>query len=148
MCRNTSAGGRASRNRRVRPGAWTKRLCLSVAAGTIYTVRWIGTESPSRHCSAITAACSLRRHFSVQPSPRKQSLGLARSILAGNKATRLGLRLLAKEDCRWRAVEVRARRYFNNVVEQDHRAIKSVTATVRCETYGLICRTPSDRVQI
>lgn len=42
----------------------------------------------------------------------------------GNKATLRGLRLLGEEDHRWRQVEVRARRYLNNVVEQDHRAIK------------------------
>ena len=42
----------------------------------------------------------------------------------GNKATLRGLRLLGDEDHRWRQVDVRARRYLNNVVEQDHRAIK------------------------
>jgi transposase-like protein len=42
----------------------------------------------------------------------------------GNSATHRGLRLLADEDHRWRSVEVRARRYLNNGVEQDHRAIK------------------------
>lgn len=42
----------------------------------------------------------------------------------GNSATHRGLRLLAVEDQRWQNVEVRARRYLNNVVEQDHRAIK------------------------
>jgi transposase-like protein len=42
----------------------------------------------------------------------------------GNSATHRGLRLLADEDHRWRGVEVRVRRYLNNVVEQDHRAIK------------------------
>lgn len=42
----------------------------------------------------------------------------------GNSATQRGLRLLGDEDGRWRGVEVRARRYLNNVVEQDHRAIK------------------------
>ena len=42
----------------------------------------------------------------------------------GNSATHRGLRLLATEDRRWQEVEVRARRYLNNVVEQDHRAIK------------------------
>lgn len=43
----------------------------------------------------------------------------------GNSATHRGLRLLAAEDQRWRNVEVRARRYLNNVVEQDHRAVAS-----------------------
>lgn len=42
----------------------------------------------------------------------------------GNSATHRGLRLLGEEDVRWRNVQVRARRYLNNVVEQDHRAIK------------------------
>jgi putative transposase len=42
----------------------------------------------------------------------------------GNAASHLGLRLLAEEDSRWQHVKVRARRYLNNVIEQDHRAIK------------------------
>ena len=42
----------------------------------------------------------------------------------GNSATHRGLRLLGDEDRRWQAVVLRARRYLNNVVEQDHRAIK------------------------
>jgi hypothetical protein len=42
----------------------------------------------------------------------------------GNSATHRGPRLLGDEDGRWRSVVVRARRYLNNVVEQDHRAIK------------------------
>lgn len=50
--------------------------------------------------------------------------------LDGNKATHRGLRLLAKEDYRWRAVEIRARRCLNNVVEQDHRAIKQRCASM------------------
>jgi transposase-like protein len=32
--------------------------------------------------------------------------------------------LLGEEDSRWYSVNVRARRYLNNIVEQDHRAIK------------------------
>ena len=48
----------------------------------------------------------------------------------GNKATHRGLRLLRDEDCRWRTVQVRTRRYLNNVVEQDHRAIKRRCASM------------------
>ncbi len=48
----------------------------------------------------------------------------------GNKASHRGLRLLRDEDCRWRTVQVRARRYLNNVVEQDHRAIKRRCASM------------------
>lgn len=48
----------------------------------------------------------------------------------GNKATLRGLQLLGEEDRRWRHVKVRARRYLNNVVEQDHRAIKQRCASM------------------
>jgi transposase-like protein len=44
--------------------------------------------------------------------------------LDGNTASHCGLRLLRDEDSRWHSVNVRARRYLNNIVEQDHRAIK------------------------
>lgn len=50
--------------------------------------------------------------------------------LDGNKATLKGLRLLRQEDSCWRTVEVRTRRYLNNVVEQDHRAIKRRVAAM------------------
>jgi DDE domain/Arm DNA-binding domain len=50
----------------------------------------------------------------------------------GNSASHRGLRLLAAEDERWQDVEVRARRHLNNVVEQDHRAIKQRCAPMLC----------------
>jgi len=42
----------------------------------------------------------------------------------GHAATHLALCMLGKRDRRWRSVEVRSNRYLNNIVEQDHRAIK------------------------
>jgi len=48
--------------------------------------------------------------------------------LDGNAASHLALRLLGEEDPRWQRVVVRARRYLNNIVEQDHRAIKRRSA--------------------
>jgi transposase-like protein len=44
--------------------------------------------------------------------------------LDGNAASHRALRLLSKADSRWRSVLVRCRRYLNNIIEQDHRAIK------------------------
>jgi hypothetical protein len=41
----------------------------------------------------------------------------------GNSDTNRGLRLLATEGRRWPGLKVRAPRYLNSVVEQDHRAI-------------------------
>ena len=48
----------------------------------------------------------------------------------GHSATHLALRLLGKQDPRWRSVEVRSNRYLNNIVEQDHRAIKRRCASM------------------
>src|SRR5208282_5525212 len=50
--------------------------------------------------------------------------------LDGNAATHRGLRLLGDKDSRWRSVEIRARRYLNNIIEQDHRAIKRRCASM------------------
>ena len=44
--------------------------------------------------------------------------------LDGNGGSHLALRLLRQQDSRWHDVVVRSRRYLNNIVEQDHRAIK------------------------
>jgi transposase-like protein len=44
--------------------------------------------------------------------------------LDGNAATHRALRLLGQENTEWRSVLIRSRRYLNNIVEQDHRAIK------------------------
>ena len=60
-----------------------------------------------------------RQAVRVSGSPWPEKINLD-----GNAASHLGLRLLAEEDSRWQHVTVRARRYLNNVIEQDHRAIK------------------------
>jgi hypothetical protein len=44
--------------------------------------------------------------------------------LDGHTASHRALRLLRDEDSRWKSVLVRSCRYLNNIVEQDHRAIK------------------------
>jgi transposase-like protein len=60
-----------------------------------------------------------RQAVKVKGSPWPEKINLD-----GNAASHLGLRLLGEEDSRWRSVTVRARRYLNNLIEQDHRAIK------------------------
>jgi transposase-like protein len=50
--------------------------------------------------------------------------------LDGNGGSHLALRLLRQEDPRWHDVVVRSRRYLNNIVEQDHRAIKRRCASM------------------
>jgi len=63
----------------VRLGAWKRRPCPFVAAGTTFTARWTGTGSPLRRCSAAIEAWRLRRRFSVQRSARTGCPGRRRS---------------------------------------------------------------------
>jgi len=44
--------------------------------------------------------------------------------LDGNAASHRALRVLRQKNREWQSVEIRSRRYLNNIVEQDHRAIK------------------------
>jgi transposase-like protein len=50
--------------------------------------------------------------------------------LDGNAATHRALRLLRQESPVWRSVVMRCSRYLNNIVEQDHRAIKRRCASM------------------
>ena len=72
--------------------------------------------------------CADRSMFAAEAFFRRivaGSRGWPRKVnLDGNAATHRALRLLRKQDPRWRSVVVRCRRYLNNIVEQDHRAIK------------------------
>ena len=44
--------------------------------------------------------------------------------LDGHQQSHLALRLLRREDPKWKFVEVRSSQYLNNLIEQDHRAVK------------------------
>jgi transposase-like protein len=50
--------------------------------------------------------------------------------LDGYTASHRAVRLLGQEDARWQSVKVRNSRYLNNIVEQDHRAIKRRCASM------------------
>jgi transposase-like protein len=50
--------------------------------------------------------------------------------LDGYTASHRAVRLLGQEDARWQSVMVRNCRYLNNIVEQDHRAIKRWCASM------------------
>jgi transposase-like protein len=51
--------------------------------------------------------------------------------LDGLKQSHMALRLLRREDPKWKYVQVRCSKYLNNLIEQDHRAIKR-----RCASTG------------
>jgi transposase-like protein len=96
---------------------------VSVAGGYYYLYRAVDREGRS----VASLLCIDRSVESAQASFRsavaqKHILWPTKIDIDGNAATRRGLLLLGEEDPRWAAVDVRSRRYLNNVVEQDHRA--------------------------
>ncbi len=60
----------------------------------------------------------------------QQSTWPRKVTLDGHAASHRALRLLRDEDPRWTSVLVRSCRYLNNVVEQDHRAVKRRCASM------------------
>jgi hypothetical protein len=60
----------------------------------------------------------------------RQSSWPRKVTLDGHAASHRAVRLLCDEDSRWSSVLVRSCRYLNNVVEQDHRAIKRRCASM------------------
>lgn len=93
------------------------------AESTICIGQSINTASLSTLCCARIAGWRLRKRSSGAVATH--SPGWPRKVnLDGNAASHRGLRLLRREDPRWQSVVVRSRRYLNNIVEQDHRAIK------------------------
>ena len=58
-------------------------------------------------------------------------LGPRKITLDGHKPSHRALRLLRREHPAWRRVRVRTSKYLNNIIEQDHRAIKRRCASMK-----------------
>ncbi len=104
---------------------------VSVRGGRHYLYRAV-----DRHGKSIASVLCDGRSIEAAQAFFRESVGRPgvswpRKInLDGNIATRRALILLGEEDARWRTVEIRTNRYINNVVEQDHRAIKQRCASM------------------
>ena len=72
---------------------------------------------PDRGIAAAQAFFRKALALNLPKWPRKITLD-------GHRPSHVGLRLLRREDPKWKYVLVRTNRYLNNIVEQDHRAIK------------------------
>jgi transposase-like protein len=79
---------------------------------------------PDRSVAAAQAFFRKALSTSLPRWPRKITLD-------GLKQSHLALRLLRREDPKWKYVLVRSSQYLNNLIEQDHRAIKR-----RCASMG------------
>jgi transposase-like protein len=72
---------------------------------------------PDRGIAAAQAFFRKALSTSLPRWPRKITLD-------GHLQSHIAIRLLRREDPKWKYVEVRSNRYLNNLIEQDHRAIK------------------------
>lgn len=112
--------GHQRRGRSVRPGASTRPTFAPGPRWATCIVPLIRRARQWTHCSSRGAVMAFFRKalaFCAPRWPRKITLD-------GHKPSHLGLRRLRREDHRCKYVLVRKRQYLNNVVEQDHRAIK------------------------
>jgi transposase-like protein len=117
--------------RRVDPSWRMDETAVPVRGGRHYLYRAVdkyGRSVDSLLCAerGIGAAQAFFRNAvnaHSQRWPRKVNLD-------GNMATYVALRLLRDENPRWSSVIVRKRRYLNNIIEQDHRAIKRRCASM------------------
>jgi transposase-like protein len=99
---------------------------VSVRGGAHYLYRAVdkhGKTVDSLLCSDRSESAA--RAFFGKALKTNQNRRPRKINLDGNAATHGELRLLRQENLVWRSVVVRSCRYLNNIVEQDHRAIKS-----------------------
>jgi transposase-like protein len=94
------------------------------AAGIIFTGRWTKIGKSVASLLSCDRGTEAAQEFFRVAVAQEGVPWPARINLDGNSATHRGLQLLSEEDSRWRSVEIRTCRYLNNIVEQDHRAIK------------------------
>jgi transposase-like protein len=112
--------------RRVHSSWRMDETAVSVRGGAHYLYRAVdkhGKTVDSLLCTDRTESAA--RAFFDKALKTHQNRRPRKVNLDGNAATHRALRLLRRENRAWRSVIVRSCRYLNNIVEQDHRAIKS-----------------------
>jgi transposase-like protein len=112
--------------RRVNSSWRMDETAVSVRGGAHYLYRAVdkhGKTVDSLLCTDRSESAA--RAFFGKALETNQNRRPRKINLDGNAATHRALRLLRQENPVWRSVVVRSCRYLNNIVEQDHRAIKS-----------------------
>jgi transposase-like protein len=104
---------------------------IPVRGGPLYLYRAVdkfGKTVDSLLCADRTEAAA--RAFFCKALQTNQPHRPLKVNLDGNAASHRALRLLRREHPVWQHVVVRSRRYLNNIVEQDHRAVKRRCASM------------------
>jgi transposase-like protein len=109
----------------VHPSWRVDETAIPVRGGNRYLYRAVdkfGKTVDSLLCA--DRSVSAARAFFCKALKTNYPLRLRKPNLDGNAASHLALRLLRQENPGLQSVVIRSRRYLNNIVEQDHRAIK------------------------
>ncbi|HUQ10996.1 MAG TPA: IS6 family transposase [Steroidobacteraceae bacterium] len=101
---------------------------VSVRGGRFYLYRAVDKRGKTVN-SLLCADVFATEEFFRQAVARQRSWP-SKINLDGNAATHRALLFLRRQDPRWQSVVIRSRRYLNNIVEQDHRAIKRRCASM------------------
>jgi len=113
-------------------GSWRMdETAVSVRGGRHYLYRAVdkqGKSVESLLCSDRSMGSA--RDFFRKAVTRADVEWPSMINLDGYAASHRALRVLKQQDPRWQSVTVRGRRYLNNIVEQDHRAIKQRCAAM------------------
>jgi transposase-like protein len=104
---------------------------VSVRGGAHYLYRAVDRKGKSVSSLVCTERTTGAAQAFLRNAVATAGVQWPRTInLDGYAASHRAVRLLGHEDSRWQSVVVRDCRYLNNIVEQDHRAIKQRRASM------------------
>src|SRR5258708_27276009 len=131
MSPSSRGGGLAMLAACIRPGGWTRQRSRCVAGLATYRRRrfrlYRAVDKYGKTVDSLLRAdrseLSARKFF-TKALKTHHPRWPTKLNLDGNAASHRALWVLRQENPDWHSVEIRSRRYLNNIVEQDHRAIK------------------------
>ncbi|MDB6104278.1 MAG: family transposase, partial [Gammaproteobacteria bacterium] len=104
---------------------------VSIRGGAHYLYRAVDREGKSVDSLLCSERTTEAAQAFLQKAVATPGAGWPSTInLDGYTPSHRAVRLLGQEDARWQSVTLRNSRYLNNIVEQDHRAIKRRCASM------------------
>jgi hypothetical protein len=130
MSRSLRSGGIALLDASARHGESTQRTCVFRANGITSIVQWTSKARQWISCSDRILGVAVAQAFVRKALATNATRWPKKVTLDGHVLSHCAVRLLRRENAKWKFVEVRSSKYLNNIVEQDHRAIKRRCASM------------------
>jgi transposase-like protein len=123
--------GVGSRDPSAARGVSTRLTSQSRVTGTIVTGQWISMAVLWISCYGRDRGIAAAQAFFRKALTSQTDHPPLTITLDGHWHSHRALHLLRREHAAWRRVRVRSSKYLNNIVEQDHRAIKQRCGPMR-----------------